>query len=270
MFSLCRLCANYTEPTELTIEISDLEQKLVLCCGWQPSKNVFQMVNKVCNLCVNQVQRSWDLVEQIREAETRLNKLLNEQTQSNANQNDVAYKIENDMDFGVDGNNYIDTGGGGVDDDNGSDIGDRGDDVFGESINYFIDENSQSEQSKNVEKPERRAKNKSQMKDDSFFATLDPEHLLENGQISLKGITKLTKLYPDMNTMSWNECQYKCSKCDQTLKGSNNLYSHMRSMHMDEPMSIKLLCCYCDFKHRREHTLNRHISSEHFEHLKFR
>lgn len=281
MFSLCRLCAKCTEPAELTIEITELESRLVLCCGWQPSTNEFQMPKKACNSCVSEVQRSWDLVERIQEAETKLNKFLNEQLPIDTNQHGIEFKVEceaeptnytADTKFDEDEDYYDDGAGAGdafdSDNDNGNhDVGD----VFGESIHYFNDEDSKpkidDKQSPTVEK---KSKNKNQMKMDPFFATLSPEDFYGYGQISSNGITKLTKLYPDMKTMSWDECQYKCIKCDRIVKGSNNLYAHMRSIHMDESKSIKISCCYCNFKDRREQNLHRHMMTEHFKHLKFR
>lgn len=287
MFSLCRLCAKYTEPAELIAEKVELERKLALCCGWQPSPNEFQMPKKVCNACVSEVDRSWNLVEQIRGAETQLNKLLSEQLQSNSNQNDgqqnVDFKREHDVEqinytfdgkFYEDGNYFNDDGGGDDDDDDHSDTCGHVE-VFGESINYSNDKNSEPKKKKKSNEPVKKKTNKNHLqnrkKNDPFFATLNPEDFLDNGQISTDGVTKLTKLYPAMKTMSWNECQYICTKCDQTLKGANNLYIHMRSIHSEDPKKfIKMACFYCSFKTRREAALNRHISAEHYEHLKFR
>lgn len=286
MFSLCRLCAQCTVPSELTTEIVEFESKLILCCGWQPSKNEFRMPKKACNTCINQLQRSWNLVEQIRGAETQLNKLLSEQTPINSieiqndHQQTIGFKAEQDVEqtndmfdskFDVDEDYFND--GGGDDDEDENDHGE----VFGESINYIKDEDEDEESKpdkklcKTSQEPAKKKSNKNQSKNDPFFATLNLEDFLENGQISSNGVQKLTKLHPDMKTMSWSECQYNCTKCKQTLKGATYLYSHMRSIHCDDPkMSVKLSCFYCNFKHRREATINRHISTDHFEHLRFR
>lgn len=284
MFSLCRLCAQCTVPSELKTEIVGLESKLALCCGWQPSKNEFHMPKKACNSCVNELQRSWNFIEKIREAETQLDKLLSEQMQISLNQNDdqltVEFKAEQDVEqtnylfdtkFDAD-DDYFNDGGGSDDGDDGTN--DHGD-VFGESLNYFKEEVESKPEKKlcttSQEPAKKKKSNKNQPGNDPFFATLNPEDFLENGQISSDGVTKLTKLYPDMETMTWNECQYNCIKCNRILKGANSMYSHMRSIHCDDPkMSVKLSCFYCNFKHRREATINRHISTEHFEHLKFR
>lgn len=290
MFSLCRLCAQCPVPSELTTEIVELEPKLLVCCGWQPSKSELQMPNKACNFCVNELQRSWNLIEQIREAEKQLDKLLKEQVQANSNQNDdqqmLQFKAEQyveqtnhtfDTKFDVSmDDDYFNDGGGGRDDDyndEDSNIEDYGE-VFGESINYIKVEKSETE--KKTEKPQKEPAKKKQpninnFKNDPFFATLNSEDFLEDGQLSLEAVAKLTKLNPDMTTMSWSECQYNCTKCKRVLKGATTMYSHMRSIHIDDPkMSVKLSCFYCDYKNRREANINRHIATEHFEHLKFR
>lgn len=161
MYSLCRLCATCTEPSELITEMVELESKLSLCCGWQPAQNETQMPKKACNSCVRELQRSWNLVEQIRGAETQLNKLLAEQTQfgssPNLDQLNIEIKAEHDAEQAV---NYLmdpkfdadqdyfneDDGGDGRGDSN-SEIGDSGE-VFGESIDFFNDEDSKSDKIK--------------------------------------------------------------------------------------------------------------------------
>lgn len=286
MYSLCRLCATCTEPTELITEIVELESKLSLCCGWQPAQNENQMPKKACNSCVRELQRSWNLVEQIRLAETQLNKLLVEQIQFSSNPNldqlNIEIKAEHDaeqavnylMDTKFDADqDYFNEDGGGQCDSN-SELGDNSGDVFGESIDFFNDDDSKSDKIKKppeLTKKTHKKSNPKSFKSASFFATLEPDDYLENGQITTNAITKLAKLYPDMNQISWNEIQYNCVNCHQIVKGANTLYAHMRSMHCDDPkMSIKISCFYCDFKHRRERTLNQHIYTEHYEHLKYR
>lgn len=241
MFSLCRLCATCIEPTQLTTEVSELESKLAICCGWKPLENEIQLPKKVCHQCVDQLQRSWNFVEQIWGAEKQLTKLLSEQIPMSSQENlsnNVNVKIEKES----------------KDDE----------DVFGESINYFDDDSSD----KNVKVDQN--SDKKQTTSDPFLAVLAPEDCLSNGMISANGLTKLEKLYPDMKTMSWNDCEYKCDRCDRIIKGPQNLYAHIRSIHVDELFSINVSCVYCDAQHRREFTLNRHIATEHYMHLKFR
>lgn len=265
MFSLCRLCATCTELTELTV--SELEPKLALCCGWMPSDNEVLLPKKACHTCVDQLQRSWNFVEQIRAAEKQLNKLLSEQIETKSDEcltnigdiktEDEPKEDENLFELEESKPNP------------NEDVYDDEEDVFGESIDYFDDESTHSNEEDQKESIKKNCDRK-QTISDPFLAPLAPEDRLESGLIGPTGLKKLEKLFPDMKTMSWSDCQYKCAKCDQIIRGPLNLYSHIRSMHTEELPSIKVSCFYCGIKHRRELTLHRHIATEHFVHLKFR
>lgn len=256
MFSLCRLCATCIEPTQRTTEVSELESKLAICCGWKPLENEVQLPKKVCHQCVDQLQRSWNFVEQIWVAEKQLTKLLSEEIPISSQENlsnNVKVKIEKES---KDVDNVLDL-------EKSTDVV-YDEDVFGESINYFDDDSS----NENVKVDKN--SDKKQTTSDPFLAVLSPEDCLPNGMISANGLAKLEKLYPDMKTMSWNDCEYKCDRCDRIIKGPHDLYAHIRSIHTDELFSINVSCVYCDAQHRREFTLNRHIATEHYMHLKFR
>lgn len=270
MFSLCRLCAACTDATELTTEISTLEAKLEFCCGWKLSENEARMPQKACDLCVDQLQKSCDFVERIWAAEKQFNKFLDDEvlgspnefsaecegikTEMETNQEIGTYPLENikeslDDDAAYSDNCY--------------------NDVFGEPVNCLDAEDSHS--SENLpEESDKKTADKKLLRSEPFLAALAAEDCFSSGLISANGVAKLEKLFPDMKTMSWNDCQYNCDKCNRTFKGQNNLYAHIRSMHIEEVMSIKLSCFYCNSKHRRDYALNRHIASEHFVHLKFR
>lgn len=280
MSQLCRLCAAYTEPSQLTTEISELEAKLMLCCGWKPSEMEIQMPKMACNLCAAELQRSWSLVERIRAAEQTLNKVLSESEVTkpydehhhlnvkveiepeqanffdevelkytdNANDDEDDEEVDFDTPFDSNDNN---------DDDNKMDI-----DVFGEPVNYL--------DSVKPQKSTKSIKDEKEHKNDPFLSKLNPEDFLEDGSISCNAIERLAKTSPDMEKMSWNDCQYKCIRCNhRILKGAQVLYAHVRSIHVDELMSMKISCFYCNFKHRREYILNQHIAAKHFAHLKF-
>lgn len=272
MNSLCRLCATYTEPNELVTNLIELESKLMLCCGWKPSLMEMHMPKNVCNFCVDELLRSWNLVERIRAAETKLNKILSENTITNQFDEHQNLKIEVDIDaeqvdsFGEIEVKYVDN----VKDDDEVDFDvpfDNNDDdnddinVYGEPVNYL--------RTKKRNRASRSNKNNNEQKNDPFLSKLTTEDFLDDGTISCNGIEKLTKLFPDMKKMSWNDCQYKCTQCNRILKGAQVLYAHVRSIHVDELMSMKISCFYCKFKHRREYILNQHVATEHFAHLKF-
>lgn len=280
MFSLCRLCANCPETTDLTTEICEIEAKLAICCGWNPSKNETQMPKKACNLCVDQLQQSWNFAEQIRAAEKQLNKLLAEQSIEPENESKAdeflsfdtnikcqdEIKDSNDFDLEVIAPIF--------ENDNNDDDDDDDDYVFGESIEFITNddpgESTDSNTKENLVKNETENTEKSHMKNDQFLAKLAPCDFLANGRISLNGVEKLEKLHPNMKTISWDDCQYKCDKCRCTIKSPHNLFAHNRSLHPDELLSIELSCFYCDTKHQRECAMNRHITMKHYGHLKFR
>lgn len=279
MFSLCRLCATCTEPTELLTEIMDLEPRLTYCCGWRPSENEVNMPKKVCNLCVDEVKRSWDFVQCVQEAEKHLNKLLREQCQTSSEEIEpeiLEVKIEekklepsesHELQELIDDKNQDND-----DDDDFDYFKDEFDDgeIFGEPIDYSDDEVSQSNKDSSPKKIAKKLAEKKQLMNDPFLSVLDNEDCLNGGSISSNGVEKLEKIYPEMKTMSWEDCQYKCQKCDKIFKGSLNFYTHIRSIHIEEVLSIIVPCFYCDSKYRREYALNRHIATEHFTHLKFR
>lgn len=277
MNSLCRLCATCPEPSELVTEIGSLESKLAVCCGWKPSEKEIEMPQKACTACFEELDRSWNLVERIREAETKLCKMLSEkpipkrfEEPEHAEVKLEAVAADADSDsfdviepkvtinddkadvpfaFGTDGHFG--------DDDDEDDVN-----VFGEPVNYL--ESVQQKRSKKSRRP------KKEQQDDGFLSKLTSVDFLSDGTISKNGIQKLTNSFPDMKTMSWNDCQYKCTKCDgRILKGAQVLYAHVRSIHVDELMSMKISCFYCNFKHRREYIVNQHIATEHFVHLKY-
>lgn len=294
MFSLCRLCAACTDPIELITEISELESKLVHCFGWQRSEKELEMPKRACNSCVDRLHRSYDFVECMLTAEKQLNKLLSEQIQTVTDEflpQTIEIKLEDiknrvtivpeepielesfegfdnvnannsNDDYKYDAMEYDD------DDDNGG--------IFGEPIDYSDvddddadDKNDSSIQTLTKKVPKKRVR-KRKRRSEPFLDALDIEDRLENGQISSNGVRKLEKLFPDMKTMSWADCQYKCEKCERTFTGSINFYAHIRSSHIKDVLSIVVPCFYCNSKHRREFQLNRHIATEHFAHLKFR
>lgn len=285
MFSLCRLCAACTDPIELITEMSELESKLVHCFEWRSSEKESEMPKKACNSCVDRLHRSFEFVECMLTAEKQLNKLLSEQVQTVTDEflpQTVEIKLEDvkkrvpdvpELDeqesmlqeYAVDGGYKDDT----------VDYGDYDDGIFGEPIDYSDDEaddeskNDSANKNATKEKPKRRSRKKQPLSE-PFLKALDAGDLLSNGQISANGVQKLEKLFPDMKTVSWRDCQYKCEKCDRTFRGSISFYSHIRSVHIEEVLSIVVPCFYCDSKHRREFHLNRHIATEHFAHLKFR
>lgn len=291
MFSLCRLCAACTDPIDLITEVSELEPQLVHCFGWRQSEKEIDMPKKACNSCVDRLQRSFDFVECMLIAEKQLNKLLSEQTQTVTDEfqpeaadikvEDVKRRITNEAGPDNSGtssrcmlvaNNSDDEKNNDNDHKNEAmEFDDDNDAIFSEPIDFSDDVESECS-NKNLTKKvsSKKRSRKKQSTNEPFLDALDIEDRLEGGLISANGVKKLEKLFPQMKTMSWQDCQYKCEKCNRIFTGSLSFYSHIRSIHIEDVVSIVVPCLYCNSKHRRGFTLNRHMASEHFTHLKFR
>lgn len=261
MFSLCRLCAEYKEATELTTQLFELEFKLVLCCGWNASENESEMPSKACDLCVEQLEKSWCFAENVKAAEHKLTKLVSELNQIDQSElmtfdemtltTPSTVKQEPEIcSVQVKGFEYSI-------------------DAF-DGPSTFADESLHSNESTLEEETTKKIADKTKTFSEPFLAALTDEDRLTDGTISVNGVDKLTKSFPDMATISWTNCVYKCEKCDRTFDGPHNFFAHNRSIHIDEVQSMEFGCFYCNSRHRREYTLSRHMALEHFQHLKFR
>lgn len=278
MFSMCRLCAMCTEPSELTATVSELQEKLSICCGWKPVKNEIQMPQKACQICVNQLQISWEFVERIGAAEQQLLKIIAEQVQETKVESSLPSpetKTDEDIKQELDEFETEDVKYPPHDNSDDDDVDFYNDDfkdndAFGEPIDFPDAEDSPSCENLPAEVKKKKLADKNLYLCEPFLAELAVEDCLDGGLISSNGIAKLEKLFPDMKRVSWDDCQYKCDKCSRTFKGPNNFYAHIRSVHIEEVLSIVVPCFYCNTKYRREYALNRHIATEHFVHLKFR
>lgn len=276
MFSLCRLCATCTDPIDLNTDLSELEPKLAHCFGWRKSEKEIVMPKKVCNPCVDRLQQSSEFFERILSAEKQLNKLLHEQMQTVA---DEFLPEPTDIKF-EDSKRIVDSPvaeiGSICDASNSGDEksdkhDDQNDAIFSEPIDFSDAENSNCSQKTPIKKAKSdRYRRTKQRRDESFLDVLNVDDRLDGGLISPNGVKKLEKLFPIMKSMSWQDCEYKCEKCNRIFKGSINFYSHIRSVHIEDIVTITVVCVYCDSKHRREFTLHRHMALEHFRHLKYR
>lgn len=266
MYSLCRLCAKCMESVEITTEITELKSKLSFCCGWKPSENEIEMPQTACNRCVEQLQKCWDFAESVWAAERQLIKLVGESVEGWSHEpvsHDELIKSEEivsqpepkqESHDELEGSNHaFDCA------DHAVDYSDDDD----ESV-HSNKSQTQIDSSKKVEC------GRKQPPKDPFLSVLTSDDYLDGGLISENGVAKLQKLHSKMMSMTWNDCQYECDKCDKQFKGPNTFYAHIRSIHWEELLSIKVSCFYCNSKHRREFALNRHIASEHFPHLKYR
>lgn len=200
MFSICRLCANCKDEVDLTTQITVLESKLALCCGWYPSDNETQLPRKVCNTCVSELDKCWCFAQKVRDGERKINKLLEKQSEAAENHETPADDaVENDEEVCIFELNEL------HDSSSNHDAGEASLDRSN------IHSDAESSDSNKIEK---------ELPDvDPFLDHLSDEDRILGGTISHEGVLKLEKLYPDMKTISWSNCLHKCVKCNLTIEG---------------------------------------------------
>lgn len=108
------------------------------------------------------------------------------------------------------------------------------------------------------------------MKHVKFFSEIPRHMILANGTISDEAVLKLKQIYPEMKTISWQTCKYRCYSCNQVIKGTNQFFIHFQSEHFEELDSYRFICYVCDDGFETLFKLNRHIATEHFNHLRYR
>lgn len=93
------------------------------------------------------------------------------------------------------------------------------------------------------------------------------ENLNEDGTITKEGIAQLEIMFPEMKTIGWRDCKYKCEKCEAVIIGSEQFFSHFKCLHYNDPYQI--VCYYCGEIHQKIYLLNNHIEQKHYHHLKY-
>lgn len=260
MFSLCRLCAESKDFDELITEISELETKLVLCCGWNISANEVQMPSKACIICVERLEKSWCFAESVKAAENKLNKLVSEENCIETFEKTLSHTFTNYESIKLDPSNTLES----------ENIDDTIDDHIVSNLSEppYLCENYHSELKS--ERTNKKNYEGNKLSVESFLAQLDKEDRLADGTISVNGVAELENLFPAMKTMAWPDCKYKCDKCNRVLNGPHNFFAHNRSWHLNDIQNMVFECFYCESKHRREYNLSQHMAMRHFPHLKFR
>lgn len=267
----CRLCADLKTEHEIASEVCDLRQMLTKCCQWQKSENESQLPQQVCYICMEQLDNCWEFLLQVESAEKKLNELLADQ--KSEVKEDIAFielgpliedikediqEIEDDESLSndVQPESSIAAEQNENDDDNDIDYNDS---------NSHNENNNSSNDSEQEEKGTR-----SRPRRKPFKNILTEDDYLASGLISIKGIEKLMAELPDMKTLNWNNCKYKCIKCDdRNIEGTNNYISHCKSVHFEQSKKMKFFCFYCNEKLRNFRLLNSHIAEQHYIHLKY-
>lgn len=263
MFSLCRLCARCKDDTELTVPISEIQSKLSLFCGWKPSESEAQMPPKACTVCVDELDRSLDFFQTISAGEEQLLKLISEQKE--AESNDLVPQVEEIMldviKLEPEAVDEICTQEHGNSHEN---VAMNGPDQVSEkehSIKALQNETTTDISTKKVPNCS---------SSERFLKELNDDDCLADGTITAAGVAKLEKIIPSIKTISWSSCQFECKRCDQMFEGATKFFAHNHSIHFENVSRMEFSCFYCDYKHRREYILNRHIAKAHFGHLKYR
>lgn len=263
MFSLCRLCARCKDDTELTVPISEIQSKLSLFSGWKPSESETQMPPKACTVCVDELDRSWDFFQTISAGEEQLLKLISEQKEVESN--DLEPQVEEIM-FDV-----IKLEPEAVDEIFTQDHGNSHENVVLDGPDQVSEKQNSIKALHNETTTEICAKKfPNCSSSERFLRELNDVDCLADGTITAAGVAKLEKIIPSINTISWNSCQFECKRCNQMFEGATKFFAHNHSIHFEDVSRMEFSCFYCDYKHRREFILNRHIAKAHFGHLKYR
>lgn len=205
MNSICRLCANSKDEIDLTAQISELESKLALCCGWYPTENETKLPTKVCGTCVDELDKCYCFAQSVRDAEIKLKKLLAEQNDSITIEVTEFNDLIADDTIKVDPNIYsLEL----KEVDSSFDNYDASEAIFDDPI---TDSDTERSNSSKIEK--------SLPDSDPFLDHLNEEDRIVDGTVSTSGVSKLEQLYPEMKTTSWTNCVYKCDKCNLTYEG---------------------------------------------------
>lgn len=267
MLSLCRLCAKCKGESELNVLTSEIISKMSVVFRWESSQSEIYMPTKVCNFCVEELNRTFEFVQNTSAGQEVLLKLISEIKQTESNQFEIKelrlelVKLEPSV--------YID------DDDDisnqemvtscldtpPSSASDR------ESLE---DSDHNDDRMKEVDDQMEEVVKRVQTTSDAFLFPLSGENCLSDGTINADGVEKLEKIFPQMEDISWSTCQFKCNRCEKTFDGANKYFAHNHGIHLEDVCSMEFVCFYCDFKTRRDFLLHRHIHQSHFVHLKYR
>lgn len=309
MLSLCRLCGGCMDRAETSIEISKLESKLRLCCDWKLAENEERLPQRACQMCFDELQRSWSFAEKVSATQRMLQKLSSETILSESepepmpHKEDITVEMVKD-EFSVDPIEFVDFDSGTFDDQHSASDAES---LHSDKRKQYKRKKSPKKTKKTIKKTTKKIKLPSNSKRaiekqvkrnsidgscvnertitqdksikktaanvgtelDAFVAALPDEDRLSDGSISPNGVIKIEKSFPNVKTMTWDLCQYKCNECTRMFNGPKNYFTHIRSIHWAETHLMDFFCTYCDSKYKREFNLHRHMA-EHFPHLKYR
>lgn len=275
----CRLCASIKTEDEMASEICDLRPMLTKCCQWRKSEKENQLPQHVCYICMERLDNCWEFLLQVESAEKTLNEMLADQ-KLEVKEDIVFIDLEPvTEDIKQDVQEIKDD-----DESSSSDVvhaessfaaeynqhNNNDDDISNENHNNDSNSRNENNNSSNDSEQEEEKETRTRPRRKPFKNWLAEEDYLASGLISTEGVAKLMAKMSDMKTLNWNNCKYKCVKCDdRNIEGTNNYISHCQSVHFEQFKTMKFFCYYCNEKLRNCRLLNSHIAEQHYIHLKY-
>lgn len=301
MFSFCRFCAQKKKRVELVTNLQNVPEMYTRICPKYDSKYLHQLPQQICSPCSDQLSNCWKFIEQIESAEKKLTEMIINRSEKALPLEEVIVcensilvfesKVEHlkpsDMKKSTQEAKMLDEsntqhsnqGAESMDASDGeqsnikAELADESD--TNESDTEESNQRDQDNQGEQIDQEIKRQeynlnRKRRRMKYVKFFSKVPRSEILADGTISNKTVTKLEQTYPEMKTISWETCKYKCDKCSQVVEGMNPFFIHFQSKHFEELDSYRFRCYNCNDVHESLFKLNRHIAIQHYIHLRYR
>lgn len=259
----CRLCAKVKHPSELNVAIDDplIHQKLIECCRWNALKQNDNFPQSVCNLCSEKLQKCWEFVQCVENAQTELAVHFLKEETVNTDYEEVL--VEMDSDDGIVEIPQIKT----------------------ESFYYLNEDNSdhlklnEAELLQSKVKPPVANGTSSRDKTEGEIHS-QPSNAIENNDFlsnfsssdfDPKGTIKQEKI-DELQLSDWATFGYKCWMCQETFGSHDDLVLHFDATHTNE--QPKCICTVCTdntvlLSDKRGGWNSYHVTKYHVPHLKY-
>lgn len=277
MFSFCRFCAQPKKHGELVTDLENISEMYKRICPKYDSELSNKLPQRICSPCSDRLLNCWNFIEQIESAEEKLTKMIMNRSENALPVEEVIVCENSILIF----ESTVEK----VEPKNESDA------EQSESQEAQLMDESDTDESDTKERSNQRNQNsvhgepidpdikrqeyilnrkRRRMKYVEFFSEVPRGEILADGTISDKTVSKLETRFPDMKTISWDTCEYKCAKCLQIVEGTNQFFIHFQSKHFEELDSYRFPCYHCNDVYESLFKLNRHIGNKHYIHLRYR
>lgn len=252
MFLYCRLCAEQKNATELKKTVLDwgIKEKLISCCMWKPSNEEYEIPQTVCNDCVDQLENFWQFAMRITESEQKLIRIVH------FSSNELEIKDET-----VAGKEFIEIK---------PELPE--DEIDADELTTSVSE-TETDQSRECRRSVRKVRKVKKKKKDSKVCSIlkivSKSECNSDGTITNEGMAKMEMYLSEMDTKTWNDCEFKCNDCDYNTRGYNKFHTHDQTTHSQFPMKRSFPCLYCNQVCKRLQSLVVHISYRHMPHLSY-